>query len=107
MSDESREPHLSPEKVPIRAAGPLSTIPACASAKREDTAAGTAEKKAVHHVVGSAFEYLFRFELQRLAPRVFARQWVAEAAVETEIPKSGRIHPMARARSWKTSRSKL
>lgn len=32
--------------------------------------------------VGTAFDYLLRFELQRQAPHAVARQWVAEAALD-------------------------
>jgi hypothetical protein len=35
-----------------------------------------------HMMLGTAFDYLLRFELQRRAPHVVAREWVAERAPE-------------------------
>jgi hypothetical protein len=42
-----------------------------------------AEPRTNHHpLVGSAFDYFLRFELQRRAPHAIARRWVAEYAPE-------------------------
>jgi hypothetical protein len=52
--------------------------------RRKIPAALTVEPRSKRHmVVGSAFDYLLRFELQRRAPHAVARCWTAEAAPDS------------------------
>lgn len=44
-----------------------------------------------YSMVGTAFDYLFRFELQRLAPHVVAGRWIAEAAPDRIFQTSGSV----------------
>ena len=42
-----------------------------------------------YSLVGTAFDYLFRFEVERLNPKAMKRQWVAETAVNLLRPVEG------------------
>jgi hypothetical protein len=44
-------------------------------------------------LLGTAFDYLFRFELKRRWPHACERKWVAENAIDTVIPRLSHADP--------------